>query len=64
MITVLNKDDGTLCYIDEFELDWAGEHISDLYYDQGPDVEAIAFRLLDLINNSTCYYWGIEDVCQ
>ncbi len=62
MITVRNKDDGTLCYIDELVLNWGG-HISDLYYDQDTEVEMVAFRLIDLINNSTGSYWGIEHVC-
>ncbi len=61
MITVRNKDDGTVCCIDELVLNW-GEHISDLYFDQDTEVEVVAFRLLDLINNSTGSQWGREDV--
>ena len=57
MITVLNKDDGTLCCIDELVLNW-GDHISDLYFDQDTEVEVVAFRLLDSINNSTGSCWG------
>ncbi len=62
MIAVRNKDNGTVCCIDELVLNW-GENISHLYYDQGTGVEVVAFRLLDLINNSTGSYWGIEHVC-
>ncbi len=62
MITVLNKDNGTVCCIDELVLTWGG-HISHLYYDQDTEVEVVAFRLLDSINNSTGSYWGIEHVC-
>ena len=61
MITVRNKDDGTLCCIDELVLNW-GERISHLYYDQDTDVMMVAFRLLDSINNSTGSRWGIEHV--
>ena len=61
MITVRNKDDGTVCGIDELVLNWGG-HISHLYYDQDTEVEMAAFKLLDLINNSTCSKWGREDV--
>ena len=57
MITVLDKDNGTVCCIDELELSW-GEHIGHLYCDQGIEVEVVAFRLLDLINNSTGSQWG------
>ena len=59
MITVQNKEDGTVFCIDELVLNW-GEQISHLYYDHGAEVEVVAFRLLDLINNSTCSHWGIE----
>ena len=52
MITVQNKDDGTVCGIDELVMNW-GEHINHLYYDQDTDVVMGAFRLLDSINNST-----------
>ena len=58
-----NKDDGTLCCIDELELSW-GENISDLYYDPDTEVEMVAFMLLDLINNSTGSQWGVEHVCR
>ena len=61
MITVRNKDDCTVCGIDEFVLTW-GENISSLYYDLDTEVEMVAFKLLDLINNSTCANWGREDV--
>ena len=61
MITVRNKDDGTVYCIDEFVLNW-GEHISHLYYDQDIELVMVAFRLLDSINNSTCSHWGIEHV--
>ena len=61
MITVQNKDDGTVCGIDELVLNW-GEHISHLYYDQDTEVVMVAFRLLDSINNSTGSHWGIEHV--
>lgn len=62
MITVQNKEDGTVCGIDELVMNW-GEHINHLYYDQDTEVEVVAFRLLDSINNSTCSRWGIEHVC-
>ena len=62
MITVQNKDNGTVCCIDELVLNW-GEHISHLYYDQDAEVVMVAFRLLDSINNSTGSQWGREDVC-
>ena len=62
MIMVWNKDDGTVCGIDEVVLNW-GEHINHLYYDQDTEVEMVAFRLIDAINNSTCSQWGIEHVC-
>lgn len=62
MITVRNKDDGTLCCIDELVLN-RGEHISHLYYDQDTEAVMVAFRLLDSINNSTGSQWGIEHVC-
>lgn len=62
MITVRNKDDGTVCCIDEIVFDW-GEPISHLYYDQETEVEVVAFGLIDSINNSTGSHWGIEDVC-
>ena len=61
MITVQNKEDGTVCGIDELALNW-GEHISHLYYDQDTEVVMVAFRLLDSINNSTGSQWGIEHV--
>ena len=61
MITVRNKDDGTLCCIDELVMNW-GEHISHLYYDQDTEVVMVAFRLLDSINSSTGSHWGIEHV--
>ena len=59
---VQNKDDGTLCCIDGLVLNWVGP-ISHLYYDQDRDVEMVAFRMLDSINNSTGSKWGREDVC-
>ena len=62
MITVWNKDNGTVCCIDELVLNW-GEHISHLYYDQDTEVEVVAFKLLELINSSKGSYWGIEHVC-
>ena len=62
MSTMLNKDDGTLCCIDELVMNW-GDDISHLYCDQDTDVEMVALRLLDLINNSTGSHWGREDVC-
>ena len=58
MITVRNKDDGTLCCIDELVLNWG--HISHLDYDQDTELVMVAFRLLDSINNSTGSQWGIE----
>ena len=61
MITVRNKDDGTLCCTDELVLNW-GEHISHLYYDHDTELVMVAFRLLDSINNSTGSQWGIEHV--
>ena len=63
MITVRNKDDGTVCGIDEFVMNW-GEQINNLYYDQDTDTEMVmvAFKLLDSINNSTGSHWGIEHV--
>ena len=61
MITMLNKDDVTLCCVDEIVLNW-GEDINHLYYDQDADVEVVAFKLLDTINNSTNSQWGREDV--
>lgn len=62
MITVRNKDDDTVCCIDELVMNW-GEHISHLYYDQDTEAVMVAFRLLDSINNSTGSQWGIEHVC-
>ena len=62
MIRVRNKDNGTVCLIDEVVLNW-GEYISHLYYDQDTEVVMVAFRLLDSINNSTGSQWGIEHVC-
>ncbi len=59
MITVRNKDDGTVCCIDEFVLNF-GEYISHLYFDQDAEVEVVALKLLDSINNSTGSQWGIE----
>ena len=63
MITVQNKDDGTVCCIDWLVMSW-GEQISHLYYDQDTDTEMVmvAFRLLDSINNSTGSHWGIEHI--
>ena len=63
MITVQNKDDGTVCCIDELVMNW-GEQISHLYYDHDTDteMEMVAFRLLDSINNSTGSQWGIEHI--
>ena len=61
MTTVQNKDDDTVCCIDEFVMNW-GEQISHLYYDQDTEVVMVAFRLLDSINNSTGSHWGIEHV--
>ena len=61
MITVQNKEDGTVCGIDELVMNW-GEHISHLYYDQDTEMVMVAFRLLDSINNSTGSQWGIEHV--
>ena len=61
MITMSNKDDGTLCCIDVIVVNW-GDDISHLYYDQDTDVEMVAFRMLDSINNDTVYKWGREDV--
>lgn len=54
-----NKDDVTVCCIDELVLNWE-EPISHLYYDQGTDVEMVAFKLLDLINNNTGSYWELN----
>lgn len=54
-----NKDDGTVYEIDGLELSW-GESIGHLYYDKDTEVEMIAFRLLDLINNSTGSQWGLN----
>lgn len=62
MIAVRNKDDDTVCCIDELVMNW-GEHISPLYYDQDTEAVMVAFRLLDSINNSTGSQWGIEHVC-
>ena len=62
MITVQNKDEGTVCCIDELVMN-CGEYISHLYYDQDTELEMVAFRLLDSINNSTGSQWGIEHVC-
>ena len=63
MITVQNKEDGTVCCIDGLVLNW-GEQINNLYYDQDTDTEVVmvAFRLLDSINNSTGSHWGIEHI--
>ena len=61
MITVQNKEDGTVCGIDEIVMNF-GEHISHLYYDQDIEVETVAFGLLDLINNSTGSHWGREHI--
>ena len=61
MITVRNKDDGTVCGIDELVMNW-WEHINHLYYNQDTEVEMAAFSLLDSINNSTGSQWGIEHV--
>ena len=61
MITVQNKDDGTVCCIDWLVLNW-GEHIDHLYYDQDTEMVMVAFRLLDSINNSIGSHWGIEHV--
>ena len=61
MITVQNKEDGTVCGIDELVMNW-GEHIDHLYYDHDTEVVMVAFRLLDSINNSTGYQWGIEHI--
>ena len=64
MITVRNKDDGTVCTrtgcgIDELVLSWGWEHISSQYYDDHEtEVEMVAFRLLESINNSTGSSWG------
>ena len=63
MITVRNGTTGDVCCIDELVLNWGGEHISHLYYDQDTEVEMVAFRMLDTINNSTGSQWGREDVC-
>ena len=63
MITVRNKDDGAVCYIDELVLNWGLEHVSHHYYEQDTESEMVAFRLLDSINNSTGSKWGREDVC-
>ena len=60
MITVQNKEDGTVCGI-ELVLNW-GEQISHLYCDQSTEVEVVAFRLIDAINNSTGSHWGIEHI--
>ena len=62
MITVRNKDDGTVCCIDGLVLNW-GEHISHLYYDQETELEMVAFKLLESINNRTGSQWGVEHVC-
>ena len=61
MVTVQNKEDGTVCGIDELVMNW-GEHINHLYYDQDTEVVMVAFRLLDSINNSTGSQCGIEHV--
>ena len=61
MITVQNKEDGTVCGIDELVMNW-GEHIDHLYYDQDTEVVMVAVRLIDSINNSTGSHWGIEHV--
>ena len=61
MITVQNKEDGTVCGIEELVMN-CGEHINHLYYDQDTEVEMVAFRLLDSINNNTGSHWGIEHV--
>ena len=61
MTTVQNKEDDTVCGIDELVLNW-GEQINNLYYDPDTEVEMVAFSLLDSINNSTGSQWGIEHV--
>ena len=61
MIAVQNKDDGAVCGIDEFVMNW-GERINHLYYDHDTEVEMVAFSLLDSINNSIGSHWGREDV--
>ena len=58
---MLNKDNVAVCCTDEIVLNW-GDDISHLYYDQDADVEVVAFRMLDSINNSTSSQWGREDV--
>ena len=60
MITVQNKEDDTVCGIDELVMNF-GEQISHLYYDQDRETEMVAFRLLDLIN-SIGSQWGIEHI--
>ena len=62
MITMLNKDDGTLCCTDELVLNW-GDDISHLYCDKDREVEMVALSLLDSINNCTNSQWWREDVC-
>ena len=63
MITVRNEEDGTVCGIDEFVMNWV-DQINHLCYDQDMDTEMVmvAVRLLDSINNSTGSHWGIEHV--
>ena len=63
MITVWNKEDGTVCCIDEVVLNW-DEHVRHLYYDPDTDTDTdmVAFRLIDSINNSTGSQWGIEHI--
>ena len=61
MITVQNKEDGTVCGTDELVMN-LGEHIDHLYYDQDTEVVMVAVRLIDSINNSTGSHWGIEHV--
>jgi hypothetical protein len=61
MITVQNNEDDTVCGIDELLMNW-GDHINHLYCDHDIEVEMVALRLIDSINNSTCSKWGREDV--
>ena len=60
MITVWNKDNGTVCCIDELVLNW-GEHISHLYYDQDTEVVIDCYLLFTLFENNLT---GLRNTCQ
>ena len=59
MVTVQNKDDDTVCCIDELVMNW-GEHISHLYHDHDQDTEMVMVERNDNGKQARLYFIECE----